>query len=126
MAIEAPADGRDGISHPAGDSPSFIRAFLDIEGDHWVAIATDYTIIGVGDSSDQAAHRMLELLDEYLRLCHEEGKTLDEARRPISAKWRLELRARAAVWSVLRRLNRARRARDVEVMIPRGSHLAGF
>lgn len=126
MATEALADRSDGTAPPEPQTPFLIRAFLDIEDDHWVAIAMDYTIVGVGASPDEAVDRMLCLFWEYVRVCEEEGKTLAEARRPLPIKWRLELRARGALCSALRVLHRAGRARDIQVMVPSGSHVGRY
>jgi len=46
-------------------------------------VSLDFDVVGVGDSMQDAMQDMLGLLTSYLKTYFVEGRSLDEARRPI-------------------------------------------
>jgi hypothetical protein len=61
----------------------------DPEIEQWESLIPAFSIAGMGRHDEDAAVNALELLDDYLLACHNEGKTLDESWRPSSAGLRL-------------------------------------
>jgi hypothetical protein len=68
-----------------------VEVYLRHQDGRWNAVAPDYTVVGVGDTRQQALDSMLEMLEDYLVLCAEDGVAPRDARRPISRAWKLEL-----------------------------------
>lgn len=52
----------------------------------WEAVVPEFSVAGMGESAEAAAINALELLEDYLFLCSREGKTFDEALRPVSRR----------------------------------------
>jgi len=89
-----------------------LQAFAQRNVDEtWEVVLPEFTIVGVGDSLHEAVDEANELLYDYFRLCAEEGQAFEKSYRPIPARWAAEIAAKAAVGSVVRRINRARHRR---------------
>lgn len=55
----------------------------------WEAIVAEFGIAGMGEGPEAAVVNALELLDDYLVLCQEEGKSFDECFRPSGRRTRI-------------------------------------
>ena len=89
------------------DGTLLVRVFLVREDGSWTAIARDFTVLGTGASQEEAIRRLGEFLADYLDICEREGKSLAEARRPLSLRWRAQLqvlRIRSAAAGAMRRV----------------------
>jgi hypothetical protein len=59
-----------------------------IESDLWEAVIPQFGIAGQGADDRAAAQNSLELLDDYLTLVRNDGKSFEEAVRPVGfAEW---------------------------------------
>lgn len=96
-----------------------VRVLVRWQGTHWGAVIPDFTITGQGATPDAAARNAFEGLMLYLEDCARDGLSFEDARRPISWRWRLELRAQAI-------LDRARHSRhpSEQLEIPLGANVA--
>lgn len=101
-----------------GSESLLVKVFLGYQAGHWHAIAGDYTVLGQGDTPEQAVLRMSEMLGDYFSEVHRDGGSLADAHRPISFRWRLELLAREMLGRVQRLVHRSRPSRDVTVFFP--------
>jgi hypothetical protein len=82
-----------------------VHVFVHRQAGRWSAIAVDYTIVGQGDTHDEAMQRLGELLVSYLNSCVHDGMSLEEAKRPISRRWRAQLRLELLIARALRRVH---------------------
>ncbi len=57
-----------------------------LEDDQWEALSPEYSIAGKGASAEDALENVFELVEDYLLLCHAEGKMFDDCFRGISRK----------------------------------------
>ena len=53
-------------------SPMIFKVLAKKEDDHWVAICIDLNIAAQGDTSEEAVHTCIELVEEYLEFVYEE------------------------------------------------------
>lgn len=93
-----------------------IHVVLSSEDDHWSALLPDYTIAGRGDDPTSAAINACEMLFDYLRACEADGISVEDARRPLPLKWRLEVQAKLFI----SKLMPSRRRRTIEEHRPMG------
>jgi hypothetical protein len=98
---QAPHDGE-----PVALESIPVRVFTHRQAGQWSAIAVDYTIVGQGDTHDEAMQRLGELLCSYLESCVRDGISIADARRPIGRRWWLELRLEQILGRVLHRVHR--------------------
>jgi predicted RNase H-like HicB family nuclease len=98
------------------------RVWLVREDEHWAAIASDFDVVGIGDSRERALCELQELLDTYLGSFIAEGRPFDEARRPLPAGEELRLRARRLMSPILRWLDRKPVSGSVLVLPGRQAH----
>ena len=115
-----------GIDAPPGRDqdalePLPVRVFVHRQDGRWSAIAIDYTIVGQGETHDEALERLGELLCSYLVSCVRDGKSIRDAERPIGWRWSLELRLEHLVDRLRRAMHRASRGAQAEkVNLPVG------
>lgn len=88
------------------------------EDERWSAVAVDYTIVGQGTTPDEAVEAAMDAVVSYLRWCHDDGMTLDEARRPIPGRWRLEIEAQRLIGRLRETLHRPSSMLDKHVAAP--------
>jgi len=100
-----------------------VRAIVRPEDDHWSAVATDYAIVGVGETPEAALDRMATMLGEYLALCLSEGMTINDARRPVTGAWRAKLEAALLAGKVTRIVHRHRPQGSRDAPPPRPQRL---
>ena len=82
----------------------------------WEVVIPMFSIVGRGESIDEAMHEARELLEDYLRMCVDDGLTYAEAKRPIPDRWLVPL-ALATVRSMVghRLRHSARRLRIMRI-----------
>jgi len=95
-----------------------VHVVLRRQDGRWSATAVDYSVVGQGVSPEEAIDEVIGSVVSYLRWCLRDGLTLEEARRPISWKWRLELDAFKQVERVRQLLKRPSSVRDTHVAAP--------
>lgn len=78
-----------------------VNTWLIPEDDHWVALAEDFDVVGMGASPEAAVANMDELLVDYLELVFADGGSLDDAIRRVPLGRRLPLHA-GRIWGNLR------------------------
>jgi hypothetical protein len=69
---------------PEGAAVLVIAKQDDRDESLWESIVPEFSIVGRGESADDAYNNALELLDDYLMLCAREGRAFEEAKRPVS------------------------------------------
>lgn len=104
---------------PSDDGTLLVRVYLVREDDYWTAIARDFTVLGTGASQEEAIRRLGEFLADYLDICEREGKSLAEAKRPLSLRWRLQLRLLRTRSVLAGAMRRVRPVREVEMPLHR-------
>jgi len=57
----------------------------------WYALATDYSVVGMGETEQGARDNLSGLLEAYLRTFYEQGRSFHEARHPVGTLTRLRL-----------------------------------
>lgn len=72
-----------------GVADGYLWAFVRRQGGQWHATAIDYSIVGSGDSPEEALESLNGLVAAYLDSCAREGLSSDDARRPVSLGWSL-------------------------------------
>jgi len=72
----------------------------------WEVVVPRYAVVSQGSNADEAFHQAGELLADYFRVCVRDGRSFDECRRPIDARWTAELVTAALLASVARRVPR--------------------
>lgn len=105
---------------PQGWVPDGVSVFVVArvnDDDVWESIVPEFNIAGRGASATEAVADALELLDDYLMVCAREGKTFEDARRPISARFRLSILSELIALMAGHRLRRRQR-RECEYRIP--------
>lgn len=104
--------GRDGAED------GYLWTFLRRQGGQWHATAIDYSIVGSGDTPEEAFHSLQAMVDEYLACCEREGLSPEEAMRPLPPRWAASMLAdglRRAARLALRR----RRGHSGQILLPR-------
>jgi predicted RNase H-like HicB family nuclease len=81
-----------------------VTVFVHWEEDHWSAVIPDFTITGRGDTPEAAIANAGEGLCGYLDLCRSQGMSFEDARRPISRRWRMQIRAALLRTRIVRKL----------------------
>lgn len=71
-----------------------VQIFMRREGDHWSAVAPDFTIAGRGDTPDEALANVAQLLADYLVVSLREGVSVEDAKRRPPLAWRIRHHAR--------------------------------
>lgn len=105
---------------PAG-AAVLVLARLDEDSGSWESVLPEYSIAGMGPSPDDALVNAIELLGDYLSLCARDGKSFDEARRPISRRTSFPIARELAgliIGSKLHRPPRRRHDREQEYRVP--------
>lgn len=74
--------------------PIPIHIWVTPEGGHWSALIEEFNVVGAGDRPEAAIAQACEMLEDYLMLSERDGLSIDEARRPISRRWKAELQAK--------------------------------
>jgi hypothetical protein len=92
---------------------AIISAFARLEDGRWSVILPAFTVVGVGDTLQSAAHEAGELLVDYLRMCAADGLTFEESRRRIPAGWFARLVLGAVRSSVAYRVRHSARRERV-------------
>jgi len=82
-----------GDIHETWSRPLRVTIWLIPEDEHWAALVEEFDVVGMGATQDAAILNMEELLRDYFKLIAEEGRSVDDARRPISIGRRLMLQA---------------------------------
>jgi methylmalonyl-CoA mutase N-terminal domain/subunit len=95
-----------------------VHIVLRRQDGRWSATAVDYSVVGQGASAEEAIDEVVSGVVSYLRWCLRDGLSLEEARRPIGWRWRLELDAYKQVERVRHLLNRPSSVRDTHVAAP--------
>jgi hypothetical protein len=111
----------DSMGSAAESEKLLVRVILNPQDDGaWSAIAPDYTVVGVGDSPEAAVSSVTAMLEDYFAWCAREGMTAEQARRPISLRWRFELAIRLLTRRGLRRTHTrpAPERRDLHLAAP--------
>lgn len=57
----------------------------------WYAVARDFSVASGGESEQAARDSLSVLLEDYFRTFYEQGRSFDEARRPLPVLTRLRL-----------------------------------
>lgn len=74
-----------------------ISIWMVPEDDHWVALAADFNVAGMGRTEHAALHNLSDNLHAYLSSFREEGAAFSDARRPIPRREDLRLRGRQII-----------------------------
>ena len=80
----------------------------DLEVDVWEVLLPAYAIVGRGESFDAAVQQASEQLEDYFRLVAKDGKTFEQAARPVPARWFARILAEAVAAGVSRRIHHTR------------------
>lgn len=82
-----------------GDWPERMKIsiWLVPEDDHWVALAADFNVAGMGRTDRAALDNLSENLGAYLESFREEGASFADACRPIPRREELRLRGRQLI-----------------------------
>lgn len=82
---------------PAG---TYIGGFVIHDHAHsrWEAILPGFSIVGMGDTAEDAADQAMSLLREYFALCAADGLTFEESHRRLGRRW---------VWAAVAAVTRA-------------------
>jgi len=72
-------------------------AFVVPEAGRWTAVATKFSLVGVGDTPGEAWQQMDELGRDYFEACRDEGLSWSEVLRPMP----IAARAKLWTWRVL-------------------------
>ena len=99
-----------------------VSIWLVCENDQWSALASEFDVIGMGQTQEAAIENLSETLNAYLDSFQAEGATLDDARRPIPMREELRLRLLQSLGKI--RAFRHRWVRRSEVDFPMANHLA--
>jgi len=72
----------------------------------WEVTLPEWSIVGRGQSFEEASRQAGELLDDYFRMCAAEGVSYQESRRSMPASWYAQAVAEAVTYALLRRVRR--------------------
>jgi len=90
-----------------------VLAFAERDHDgHWAVVLPEFTVVGVGNTLHEAVDEVSDMLFDYFRLSAVEGLSFEESYRPIRGRWAVEIMAKGALGSLMRRMHRQRRGRD--------------
>jgi predicted RNase H-like HicB family nuclease len=68
-----------------------VHALIGRRNGQWYALATEYSVVGMGETEQDARDNLSGLLEAYLRTFYEQGRAFHEARRPVGTLTRLRL-----------------------------------
>lgn len=89
-----------------------LRAFARRNADYgWETIIPAFSIAGMGMTLDDAVENAIELLDDYLVLCANEGRSFEASYRPLAMPETAKLLARFAVGRVVGALGQGQSGR---------------
>jgi hypothetical protein len=69
----------------------YTPGFIGYRHNQWYAVSTEFCVIGMGQSPQEAHADLIVLLDSYLRSFHEHGQPFSAAQRPIGTLAKLRL-----------------------------------
>jgi hypothetical protein len=76
----------------------YIFARQDPDDPHqWEAVVPEFSVAGMGDSPEAAAHNAIELLEDYLLVCARDGRSFEECVRPLGRRSRILVLGEAIV-----------------------------
>lgn len=84
----------------------------------WEALVPEFAIAGMGASSQDAIANAFQLLDDYLVLCAEEGKSFADAYRPVGTKWKLDILVEAIAAALTKKRRRPRKPEHSFLRLP--------
>lgn len=67
-----------------------LRGLAKREGDYWASIVLDYYVVGTGDSPEEAIMRSIRIAKAYLEEGCGSGKSLDQLKRRVPLRIRLD------------------------------------
>jgi len=71
-----------------------ISIWMVPEDDHWVALAAEFNVAGMGRTEQNAIDNLSDNLKAYLASFREEGASFTDARRPIPRREEMRLQGR--------------------------------
>lgn len=108
--------GADAVAEFEAWLPDPMTVYVRLTRDHdqWYAEALEFEIVGIAESLDDSRLEMFRLLYAYLRSCHTDRRSFQQARRPGRLTHRLKVQALAGI----SRLTRARLLRVERITFP--------
>lgn len=87
------------------DAPLDLSVYWKHQDNQWFCMFEDYDITGVGADERSSYRDAVGLLGAYLCSCFVDGLTVDQARRPVPWKLKLEIRRDLLIGGILSRLS---------------------
>lgn len=59
------------------------QGFIGHRNDQWYALAPEFCLVGIGQTPDDAHRDLMALIDAYLHSYYTQGRSFEDARRPV-------------------------------------------
>lgn len=98
---------------------AYLWAFVRHQGGQWHATSLDYSLVGSGESPEEALESLRSMAAAYLESCARDGLSPREALRPVPLRWSLSFFVDSLKRSIRLPFRQRRDSPGGQVFVPR-------